>query len=217
MSTAFLCVDVQNDFMRPDGRLPIPGAMDIVPKLKQLNDFAHEHNVPVVYTGDWHSCHDAELSLMPDFVNSFPPHCMEMTTGAMFLTEVAPVAPSLVYYNAAPAYDCLVSEVVILKNRFSVFEGNPNARPFLERFMRLRKIQRLVVYGVAANICVDQAIRGLLAMRDDHAVPYFALTAVYDATKGINCDESKFFVEWQDAGAVIVSTDDILKIVAANP
>ena len=62
----FWDVDTQQDFIDPVGRLPVPRADAIVPRLKALTDYAHEGGIRVVATAEEHLPDDLELSERPD-------------------------------------------------------------------------------------------------------------------------------------------------------
>ncbi len=89
MSVVFWDVDTQHDFMRPDGKLYVPGAETIVPNLKRLTDYAHAHGIRIVASADDHVKGHRELSEQPDFRETFPEHCMHGTPGQKKIPETA--------------------------------------------------------------------------------------------------------------------------------
>ena len=46
--TLFWDVDTQFDFMHADGKLYVPDAEQIIPRLKQLTDHAHRAGIPIL-------------------------------------------------------------------------------------------------------------------------------------------------------------------------
>ncbi|HSR42654.1 MAG TPA: hypothetical protein VLL48_10790, partial [Longimicrobiales bacterium] len=62
-------VDVQNDFMQPDGRLYVkdlgneddPGAVEARPAIEEAVEWMRSHCDLMVFTGDWHDYGDAEI------------------------------------------------------------------------------------------------------------------------------------------------------------
>ena len=50
--TAMIVVDMQNDFVKPDGNLSVPAAMDTVPHIKDLLQRARQAGIKVVYSQD---------------------------------------------------------------------------------------------------------------------------------------------------------------------
>lgn len=157
----FWNVDTQKDFMNPDGALYVEGAESIKPNLKKLTDFAGEHNIMVVNTADMHNPPDEELSDNPDFINTFPPHCMNGSNGMEFIEETHPscINTSVLSYNDGfNSIDVNAENVIIYKNKFDVFKGNPHT----EQFLDLINPYTVVVYGVATNVCVNCAVIGLI-------------------------------------------------------
>jgi len=85
--TIFINVDTQRDFIKKDGLLPIENAEEILPALKALTNFIKNNDMPVISTMDCHTPRDKELSNEPNFITSFPPHCMEQTDGFRLVME----------------------------------------------------------------------------------------------------------------------------------
>jgi len=123
-TTALIIVDMQNDFVDPQGRLSVPSARETVPAIRRLRDLARAHGIPVVYTQDWHRPDDPEFAL-------WGVHAVEGTWGAEISPDLAP----------GPG------DVVIRKPRYDAFYGTA-----LE--LRQRQIDTLIVTGTVSNICV---------------------------------------------------------------
>ena len=58
----FWDVDTQYDFISPDGKLHVPRAEAIVPRLGALTDFAHANRIRIVASAEDHIPGDAEFS-----------------------------------------------------------------------------------------------------------------------------------------------------------
>ena len=162
-SILFWNVDTQNDFVEPWGKLYVKGAEKLKPKWAEITKVARRMKIRVVYTADYHYFHSAEINDKPDFINTFPPHCLAGTKGADFIAETAPDKPLV--FNWEATYDMMPMKVdvpttrnfVILKDAFDVFAGNRVTVPLLEELHP----DIVVVYGVTTNVCVDHAVRGL--------------------------------------------------------
>jgi nicotinamidase-related amidase len=181
-------VDVQNDFMRPDGRLYVhdlfdtadAGAIQATGAIVRSVEWMREHCDVVVFTGDWHGYGDREIdTVAPDATKgTYPPHCMGRSPdenereGAQVIAEVRPGNDVLTLPADAP--DELASEtarravqerrpVFIQKTEFSVFEGNRSADSFVRALVaELGGSVEFVVCGVATDVCVRQAVEGML-------------------------------------------------------
>jgi nicotinamidase/pyrazinamidase len=159
----FWNVDTQIDFMSESGKLSVPNAEQIQPTLAQLSKFAKKHNIQVVNTADFHYPNSKELSQCPDFISTFPPHCMANTPGAEYVKETKPETPfaEVLWENCYSDKEISTltthRNIVIRKDAFDVFEGNKNTSAILKRIAP----KTVFVYGVTTNVCVDRAVLGL--------------------------------------------------------
>jgi nicotinamidase/pyrazinamidase len=200
----FVNIDTQNDFIMSDGKLPVPHAESIRPELQKLTEIASLYNLTVINTCDWHDENSSELSSTPDYINTFPEHCMKDTEGAKFIKETNPIHPFVIDYN----YDSFLVEdaiqhrnIIIRKDKFDVFSGNPYSESLFEKFQE----HIFIVYGVAENVCVNFAVEGLLNRGKEVYV-------VKEAIKGLpNIDSS--VDEWKVKGAKMINLYDLENII----
>lgn len=205
MKTLFWNVDTQYDFMRDDesfkGALAVPGARAIEPALERLTTFAHDHGIQVVNTADWHSLQSKELSATPDYVTTFPPHCLQHTKGAQFVEATAPKDPYIIDWQDRMFNQVALArhrgDIVLYKDHFDIFRGSPHADGVLE----VVNPDRVVVYGVATNVCVDYAVRGLLERGK-------AVIVTSDAIKELP-NLPLPFAAWR--GASLMTVDEIVR------
>ena len=218
-------VDVQRDFMRPDGRLYVrdlfddrdPGAVLAEPRLAEAVEWMHANAALVVYTADWHGYDDAEIDAEnPDpGKGTYPPHCMgrssdrEERRGAEIIPAVAAPGCLVLQVDATPTEVHALMErwrrrprpVLIRKNRFDVFEGNRAAHALVETIARALDPVEFFVAGVARDVCVTNAIDGLQAR--GHQV-----TAIRDAMWGLGLEaEEDTLARWGRKGRVIEVAD----------
>jgi len=201
----FWNVDTQHDFMNKDGALYVEGAESIKPALARVTMIAREYGIVVVNTADWHTPSSEELSHNPDFVTTFPPHCLQYTQGATFIPETTPRSDAYVIDWRARSIDKEVMsnhlDVIIYKDSFDVFTGNPHTNDVVASL----NPDKVVVYGVAENVCVDYAVRGLLE-RGRHVY------VVQDAIKGIPGLPSPVD-EWLSRGAELILTSSLEELL----
>ncbi|HSO17084.1 MAG TPA: isochorismatase family protein [Arthrobacter sp.] len=81
MSRALIIVDVQNDFCE-GGSLPVEGGAELAGAISEYVDAHHGQFDHVVATQDWHIDPGAHFSDDPDFIDSWPKHCVAGTRGA---------------------------------------------------------------------------------------------------------------------------------------
>jgi len=148
--TALLVVDVQNDFTDPDGSLYVPGGEAIVPVINAEIDTATAAGARVVYTQDWHP------PSTPHFAKdggSWPVHCVAGTAGAELYPQLRVVGPS-------------VRKGVSGEDGYSGFSqrdpvSGETVATSLEADLRAAGVSRLVVVGLAQDVCVkDTALDG---------------------------------------------------------
>lgn len=145
-NTAVLCVDMQNGMCDPRGShvrlgLDISALTATIEPCRALIGAAREKGVPVIYS---------RLVYARDFSNSGvrPTEVMQRLKDAQVCPEGswdAEIVPAL-----APA----PGELVIEKTRMSSFIRTP-----LEKELRARGIESLVVCGVTTNMCIESTAR----------------------------------------------------------
>ena len=203
----FWDVDTQYDFMKADGRLYVPDAEQLIPNLKKLTDYAHGHGICILASADDHVREDPEISVTPDFTETFPPHCLRGTPGQRKIPETTLRNPLVI--EPEPQDPATLSarvrnhhgDILFHKHRFDVFT-NPNVLPVLDAL----NPHDIVLYGVALDVCDKYAIEGLLRHR-----PKVRLFAVTDAMKPIDRDVgAQLLKEWGEEGVRLVKTSEVV-------
>ena len=209
MKIAFFAVDLQKDFMNPDGALYVKGAELIKPKLKEITDFAREKKKIVVNTADCHTKDTKEISDNPDYMTTFPPHCMLLGEGGMdYIEETDPRKDvksnyCMVCYTDEKIHHTIdrARNIIIYKDAFDVFKGNQFANEVVKRI----HADTYIVYGVATNVCVDYAVMGLLERKKKVYV-------VKDAIKELpNLPIDELYNRWKSNGVHLLDWDEIKK------
>jgi len=200
-------VDTQVDFMLPDGKLYVPGAEDTAPAMSRLVTLAREAGVVHVASADDHELTDPEIADEPDFVNTYPPHCLRGTRGAAKIPETEqedPLPLPLTPYPPGLLADLVAGrrEILLLKKSFNVFT-NPNAEALLEAL----DPDEIVVFGVATDVCDDAAIRGFLR-RGRRVVFVEEAARGLDEARTASCTAS-----WREAGVRFATVDEVLALV----
>ena len=159
----FWNVDTQYDFVSPRGKLYVRDAELLKPVWAKLGNLAKDKSIRMIQTADFHNSDSAELDSNPDYITTFPLHCMAGTRGAEFVEESKPENPIIIdwdkkYNNIA---DIVIGNqnrsIVIRKDVFDVFKGNSNTELILD-FLKPKVV---VVYGVTTNVCVNDVVLGL--------------------------------------------------------
>jgi nicotinamidase/pyrazinamidase len=191
-------VDTQVDFMYPHGKLYVPGAEHTIPAMQRLVDAARASGIVHVASADDHELTDAEISDEPDFRNTYPPHCLRGTRGALKIPETEQEDPVPLTLELFPERYLEGREFLILTKTFDVFT-NPNTDVLLDRL----DPDEVVVFGVATDVCDDAAIRGLLARGRK-------VTFVEDAARGLDEERAAICTAFWRENGVEFTTSEVI-------
>ncbi len=146
MTRALLIIDVQNDFTE-GGALGVDGGAAVAAGITAHLREAGDDYALVIASRDWH---DAEgdngghfaRDADPDFVTTWPVHCVAGTAGAEY----------------HPALDAGAVDVHVRKGQgvpaYSIFEGTTEDGRTLARLLDERGIDAVDVVGIATDYCV---------------------------------------------------------------
>lgn len=200
----FWNVDTQFDFVSPDGKLYVTGAELLKPNWKILTQLADRKLITVVNTADWHYSNSSELSSTPDFIKTFPEHCMVKTTGAEYIEETYPENPLIIDWETEISMNVELIKsnkfrnYIIRKDAFDVFKGNP----FTEQLLNLLSPKTVIVYGVSTNVCVNDAVVGLV-QRGKYVI------VIEDAIKELP-NIPLPFEEWEKMGVKLMHLEEVV-------
>lgn len=188
MSRALLIVDVQNDFTE-GGALAVSGGDEVARGVTALlRAHAADYDV-IIASRDWHDAtgdNGGHFSAEPDYVDSWPVHCVAGTAGADYdpLLETDAVTHHVRKGQGRPAY--------------SMFEGVTEAGETVARILSEHGVIVADVVGIATDHCVRASARDAIA----HGVHVRILT---DLIAGVGVDSSAAaLAELAHAGAELV-------------
>ncbi|WP_432055138.1 nicotinamidase [Streptomyces sp. bgisy022] len=145
MRRALIVVDVQNDFCE-GGSLGVTGGADVAAAITELIGQAPAGYRHVVTTRDHHIAPGGHFADNPDFVDTWPAHCVAGTEGAGF------------HPNFAPAVLSGAVDAVFDKGSYSAaysgFEGTDQDGTSLADWLRAREIDEVDIVGIATDHCV---------------------------------------------------------------
>ena len=192
--TVFVDIDTQFDFMNPNGALYVPDAENIIDNIKRLFDYAKEHKIKILSSTDAHQVDDPEFKL-------FPPHCVKDTPGNQKI-EASTCKDNIIIENIEQdiTESMLDHEQIIVESQtFDIFESINT-----DEIVKKLDAHNYVVFGVAADYCVKEAVLGLLKYG-------YNVSLVTDATKAITKEgKEEALKEMKDAGAVFTTTEDVI-------
>jgi nicotinamidase/pyrazinamidase len=168
MTRALIIVDVQNDFCE-GGSLPVAGGAAVAAAIS--GHMAAEGYDVIVATKDHHVDPGRHFAAEPDFVDSWPAHCVVGTPGEDF----------------HPALDTTRVQAVFRKGEYAAaysgFEGStsdvsPGPGVGLADWLRARAVDDVTVCGIATDHCVR-------ATALDSAGAGFPTRVLLDLTAGV--------------------------------
>ncbi len=185
MHRALIVVDVQNDFCE-GGSLPVAGGADVAAAITDLIGQAPAGYRHVVATRDHHVDPGDHFSSSPDYVHSWPVHCVAGTEGVGFHPNFAPAVAS---GAIAAVFDKGAHAAA-----YSGFEGVDENGVTPADWLRERGVTEVDVVGIATDHCVRAT--ALDAVREG-----FTTHVLLDLTAGVSeATTERALEEMREAG-----------------
>lgn len=191
MSTALFIIDVQNDFTE-GGALGVDGGAAVAAGITELltaNPGRYDH---VFASRDWHDSDNNNgghfaTDAAPDFVDTWPRHCVSGSTGAEY----------------HPALDAALIDVHVRKGQgkpaYSIFEGTTDAGTSVEDALTQAGITSIDVAGIATDYCVRASALDALASGR-------AVRVLTDLVAGVAVDSSAAALAELDSAGIELTT-----------
>ncbi|MCU0284275.1 MAG: isochorismatase family protein [Candidatus Nanopelagicales bacterium] len=186
MGRALVVVDVQNDFCE-GGSLGVPGGSAVAASISEL--LARGEYDLVVATKDHHIDPGGHFADAPDFVDTWPPHCVVGTDGEEFHPALDTSAVRAVFRKGeyAPAYSGFEG----------VAEEDGRAVPLAE-WLGDHDVDAIDICGIATDHCV-------VATTLDARAAGLQARVLLDLTAGVREDTTRrALAEMRAAGATLV-------------
>ncbi len=194
---ALVIVDVQNDFCE-GGSLAVAGGSLVATAIAEDLLARRASYSAVAATQDWHMDPGSHFSADPDFVDTWPVHCVAGTDGAAL------------HPNLAPAVHLV--DAAFRKGRYTAaysgFEGRmalagagveDESGPLLGDWLRERGVTAVDVVGISTDHCVR-------ATALDAAAQGFATTVISPLTAAVNPQNNDaVFAELRAAGVTVLT------------
>lgn len=164
---ALLVVDVQVDFCE-GGSLAVAGGAALASRIAPLTSV---YDVAVASL-DWHIDPGSHFSQTPDYVDSWPPHCVVGTPGSAFQP---PLAESLF---------AAVARKGEYEAAYSAFEGFVAPGVLLGAWLRAEGVTELDVCGIATDHCVRASALSAVSLG-------FAVRLLPDLVAGVSEERSE--------------------------
>ncbi len=163
MTRALVVVDVQNDFCE-GGSLAVAGGAAVAAAISgHVRSAGYAH---VVATRDHHVDPGGHFAEQPDFLETWPAHCVVGTGGSDFHPELDTSRIEAVFHKGEHAA------------AYSGFEGHTTEGEGLADWLRARSVTEVDVVGIATDHCVR-------ATALDARAAGFTTTVLLDLTAGV--------------------------------
>ena len=192
MARALLVVDVQNDFCE-GGSLAVVGGAAVARAISDRLDIGdYDH---AVATRDHHIDPGGHFSKAPDYIDTWPAHCVAGTPGAELHPDLDRTNLELVFDNGEYAA------------AYSGFEGitDQDGRPLLD-WLRAHHIDSVEIVGIATDHCVRATALDAVAGGLTTAVRLDLTAGVARTTVDLALEQMR------EAGAELVGTPTVGRI-----
>ena len=151
---ALIVVDCQNDFCE-GGSLAVAGGAATVRRVAEHLLQNVDDDVIVVGTADAHVDPGPHFSATPDYVDTWPRHCVVGTHGASTHPHLGPALTRIEAWFAKGSHEAA----------YSGFEGRSTSTDeTLDDYLRRRRVGSIDVVGLATDYCVAATVRSALSL-----------------------------------------------------
>lgn len=218
---ALIIVDAQRGFMPATegerlhiegfGELGVEGGDLIVDKINRLSEKFARHILPIATTQDYHPTHTAHFSDEPNFINTWPVHCVGGTPGAELHPDLRVATDIAAEHFIKGDVACTSPEDDTSYTGALAYQ--PATGITLQNWLQQQHARNVYVTGLALGdgdqnkLCVDSTAVDL----HDQG---FEVTLITDATEAVLTENRKLcFRNLGARGIHLATTADVLKVL----
>ncbi|MEY4321725.1 MAG: hypothetical protein RL167_453 [Actinomycetota bacterium] len=190
MAKALFIIDVQNDFCE-GGSLACAGGAAVAANIASYLESQKSHYDVVIASRDWHdadntnSGHFAAAGEQPDWVNSWPVHCVAGSAGAEYHSNL----------------DTSKIDIHIQKGQgiaaYSIFDGHTPEGKSTQDLIKELNIDEVDVVGIATDYCVLASALGARKLG-------LEVTVLTNLTAGVAAESTENAIDQLvDAGCLV--------------
>jgi isochorismate hydrolase len=157
---ALMVIDMQNNFVHPEGSVYLSSSRHIIKRIRRLQDLFHKRNRPVIFTRHQHAPDNSDTGVMDLWWSGS--HIYRDTWASEIVDKL----------------EVTGDDITVSKNRYSAFHGTN-----LREILRQHSVSQLVITGVMTNLCCETTARE--AFMNDYLV-YFCLDGTTTATEDMH-------------------------------
>ena len=214
MAEALIIVDVQKDFCE-GGALAVAGGAQTAADLSEYLEENHGEYATIVATQDWHIDPGAHFSKDPDFVRTWPVHCVAGAQGAELHEDldtdyIAARFLKGLYDDGYSGFEGRLGD----PEHVGILEGEKGIKvepedviasdaPDLNSWLLDHDVDSVTVVGIATDQCVR-------ATALDAAENDFAVRVLTDLTVGVSEEKiTETYQELREADVALVRLNDL--------
>ncbi|MDH3616704.1 MAG: cysteine hydrolase [Gammaproteobacteria bacterium] len=182
-STALVLIDVQNSFFHPDGGNYYPESSTVVPHLHRLLDRARGAGRLIIHVAEQHRPNVEDFE-----THKLPQHCVAGDFDAQFFEGFGPRDNT---------------EFLLAKRRTSAFFATD-----LDLLLREKGIDRLVIAGVKANVCVRATVQDAFSLGYRCIIPRGAVNSNRSNLADASLEDIDRYLGW------VVTVDEAEKMLS---
>jgi ureidoacrylate peracid hydrolase len=198
--SALVVIDMQPTFVAPGAPAEVPAARGIVPAINRLARAMRAHGGAVIWVMHANGSHNG-ASDWPGFFDRFVAADLRTRT----VDGLSPNAPGQQLWSALEAEP---SDLRMFKNRYSALIAGSSQ---LERVLRGRGIDTLLIAGTKTNVCCESTARDAMMLD-------FNVVMVSDCLAALSDDEHRATLEVviQQFGDVMTADEVIARMASSK-
>ncbi len=186
MKTALMIVDMQKDFVEAGGAMRIPGAVEVVPKIKRALEASRKAGLPIFHVKRVHRADGSDVEKFRYEMFRKTPYAVEKTEGSEIVEQLKPRE----------------GETILPKTRFSAFFYTN-----LDSLLRRAGVGKIVLAGIQSPNCIRATAVDALALDYDVVL---LTDAIGSKTKEIHDANMR---DMENMGMKIMTVDDFIKSI----
>ncbi|WBB70666.1 isochorismatase family protein [Micromonospora sp. WMMD812] len=191
MGNALIIVDVQNDFCE-GGSLAVGGGAGVAAGISRLLAAEPGRWDHVVATKDYHVDPGGHFADQPNFVDTWPRHCVVGTAGSEFHPDLETGRVEEIFHKGEHAA------------AYSGFEGHAADGECLADWLRRHGVDRVELVGIATDHCVR-------ATALDAAREGFDTSVLLDLTAGVAPDTTDLAMRAMEGAGVTLRGEPVIR------
>ncbi len=138
--TAFLAIDVQNNFTEPESPVAPPDALEVVMQINRLADYCREHSIPIIWIQMTNREDGSDLGILAKYLKKLAPPESVLARGRHG-------------WELCPELHNEPTDIYVTKPKFNAFWGSD-----LEAVLRGLGAESLIVTGIMTDCCVMMTV-----------------------------------------------------------